>query len=174
MAAAPTIREATRRDARALAEIHVRSWQAAYRGKLTDEYLGGLRAEDREERWREVLAHPPEAWRTWVAEDEGSVIGFATTGRSEDADADRSTGEVYAIYLDPESVGTGLGRELFAHAVEDLREREFRTATLWVLETNAQARRFYEIAGWRTDGAVTSQRIDRESRPCVRYRVDLA
>ncbi|HEX7463655.1 MAG TPA: GNAT family N-acetyltransferase [Actinomycetota bacterium] len=171
---APTIREAAPRDARSLAEIHVRSWQVAYRGKLTDDYLDGLLPEDREERWREVLASPPEAWRTWVAEAEGSVIGFATTGRSEDADADRRTGEVYAIYLDPEAVGTGIGRELFAHAVEDLRERGFHTATLWVLETNTSARRFYETAGWRTDGATTSQRIDCESRPTIRYRAVLA
>jgi GNAT superfamily N-acetyltransferase len=170
----PTIREALPEDARALAEIHVRSWQAAYRGKLTDEYLDGLSPEEREERWREVLAKPPPAWRTWVAEDRGAVIGFATTGRSEDADADRHTGEVFAIYLDPEAVGTGIGRGLFAHAVEDLRERGFRTATLWVLETNADARRFYEVAGWKTDGARTTQRIDCESRPTVRYRVGLA
>jgi ribosomal protein S18 acetylase RimI-like enzyme len=171
---AQTFRQAIPEDARSLAEIHVRSWQTAYRGKLTDEYLDGLQPEDREERWREVLASPPEAWRTWVAEDEGSVVGFATTGRSEDADADRRTGEVYAIYLDPDVVGTGIGRKLFAHAVGDLRERGFSTATLWVMETNAQARRFYEIAGWRTDGASTSQRIDCESRPCVRFRAELA
>ncbi|MEW6058707.1 MAG: GNAT family N-acetyltransferase [Actinomycetota bacterium] len=170
---APTIREVTPGDAGALAEIHVRSWQTAYRGLLTDDYLDGLRAEDREERWREVLANPPEGWRTWVAEDGGSVIGFATTGRSQDWDADDRTAEVLAIYLDPDAVEAGFGRELFAHAVGDLRERGFRTATLWVLETNTHARRFYEIAGWRTDGVTTTQRVDCENRSTIRYSVDL-
>ncbi len=45
--------------------------------------------------------------------------------------------------------------------------------TLWVLETNERARRFYEVAGWKHDGTVTSERVDCEMRPTVRYRVEL-
>jgi ribosomal protein S18 acetylase RimI-like enzyme len=92
---------------------------------------------------------------------------------SEDADAGERTAELYAIYLDPEQLGTGLGRRLFEHAVEDLRSRRFDTVTLWVLETNERARRFYEVAGWKHDGTVTSERVDCEMRPTVRYRVEL-
>lgn len=167
------IREAEPTDAEAIASIHVRSWQAAYRGQLTDDYLDGLRVEDRLEQHRRTLAEPRPDWRTWVAEDDGKLLGFAVTGASEDADADPKTGEVYAIYLEPERVGTGLGRELFAHAVDDLRTRGFRAATLWVLETNERTRRFYEVAGWKPDGTSTSERVDCEMRPTVRYRVDL-
>ncbi len=168
------IREAAPADADALAGIHVRAWQAAYRGQLTDEYLDGLSVEDRAEQWRASLVARRDTWRTWVAEESGRAIGWATTGPSEDADADPLTGEVYAIYLEPECVGTGLGRVLFAHAVDDLRDRGFRTATLWVLETNERARRFYEVAGWASDGTATSERVDCEMRPTVRYRTELA
>ena len=110
----------------------------------------------------------------WVAEDGGRVVGFAVTGRSEDADADERTGELYAIYLEPDRVGTGLGRTLFEHAIDDLRERGYGVITLWVLETNEQARRFYESAGWAPDGTNTSERVDCEMRPTVRYRTELA
>lgn len=168
-----SIRQARPSDADALAELHVGAWRAAYRGQLSDAFLDGLVAEDRAEQWRTTLAEPRETWRTWVAEDDGSVVGWATTGPSEDADADDRTAEVYAIYLDPERVGTGAGRTLFEHAVGDLRERRFTAATLWVLETNRRARRFYEIAGWKPDGAVTSERVDCEMRPTVRYRLEL-
>ena len=167
------IREGEPRDAEAIATIHVRSWQEAYRDQLTDEYLDGLKVEDRLEMHRYALSQPPPEYRMWVAEDGGRILGFAVTGRSEDADADERTGELYAIYLEPDRVGTGLGQTLFEHAVGDLRERGFRTATLWVLETNARARRFYELAGWATDGATTSERVDCEMRPTVRYRADL-
>jgi GNAT superfamily N-acetyltransferase len=167
------IREAEARDAEILAQIHVRAWQEAYRGQLTDDYLDGLSVADRAEQWRGSLAHQRETWRTWVAEDGGAVIGWATTGPSEDADAEDRTGEVYAIYLEPDRVGTGIGRALFAHAVDDLRQRGFATVTLWVLETNERARRFYEIAGWKPDGAVSSEHVDCEMRPTTRYRVDL-
>jgi GNAT superfamily N-acetyltransferase len=167
------IREAEPKDAEAIAEVHVRSWQAAYRGQLTDEYLDGLSVEERLEQHRRSLEQPRAEWRTWVAEDEGRLTAFAVTGPSEDADAEPSTGEVYAIYLEPDRVGTGLGRELFGHAVDDLRERGFSVVTLWVLETNERARRFYEVAGWRADGTETNEHVDCEMRPTVRYRVEL-
>jgi ribosomal protein S18 acetylase RimI-like enzyme len=169
----PRIREAEPKDARGIAEIHVRSWRAAYRGQLTDDFLDGLNVEDRLEMHRLALESPPAEYRMWVAEEDGRVIGFAVTGKSEDADADERVAEVFAIYLDPDRVGTGLGRRLFSHAVDDLRDRGYRSATLWVLETNEPARRFYELAGWAHDGTTTSERVDCEMRPTVRYRVDL-
>lgn len=169
----PRIREAEPKDARDIAEIHVRSWRAAYRGQLTDDFLDGLNVEDRLEMHRLALEAPPAEYRMWLAEEDGRAIGFAVTGKSEDADADERTAEVFAIYLDPDHVGTGVGRRLFSHAVDDLRSRGFRSATLWVMETNEAARRFYEVAGWTLDGAATSERVDCEMRPTVRYRVEL-
>jgi ribosomal protein S18 acetylase RimI-like enzyme len=167
------IREAEPKDARAIAEVHVRAWRAAYRGQLADDYLDELTVQGRLEDQRRSLEAPLAGWRTWIAEDGDAPIGFAVTGPSQDADADQRTGEVYAIYLEPDRVGTGAGRTLFEHAVGDLRERGFTTATLWVLETNEQARRFYEIAGWKPDGTSTSERVDCEMRPTLRYRADL-
>jgi ribosomal protein S18 acetylase RimI-like enzyme len=167
------IREAVLTDAGMIAGIHVRAWQWAYRGQLSDGYLDDLRPEDRLELHRRSLEESPAEFRTWVAEDEDSVVGFAVTGPSEDADADQRTGEVYAIYLEPDRVGTGVGRELFEHAIGDLRERGFSAVTLWVLETNELARRFFERAGWRFDGTTTSERVDCELRPTVRYRAAL-
>ncbi|HEX9124005.1 MAG TPA: GNAT family N-acetyltransferase [Actinomycetota bacterium] len=167
------IREAVPDDARAIAEVHVRSWQHAYRGQLSDDYLDGLRVEDRLEQHRHALERPPPEYRMWVAEEQGRTLGFACTGRSEDADADDRTAEFYAIYLHPEHVGTGLGRSLFEYALADLRERGFRVATLWVLQTNERARRFYETAGWFTDGRTTAERVDCEMRPTIRYRIEL-
>jgi ribosomal protein S18 acetylase RimI-like enzyme len=167
------IREAVPEDARAIAEIHVRSWQATYRGLLSDEYLDGLTVEDRVEQHRLSLEEPRAGWTTWVVDEGAGPVGFAVTGPSEDADAGERTAELYAIYLDPERLGTGTGRRLFEHAVGDLRSRGFRAATLWVLETNERARGFYEAAGWAHDGTVTSERVDCEMRPTVRYRVEL-
>lgn len=167
------IREAEPADAKAIAEVHVRSWQTAYRGQLSDDYLDGLSVDERLEQHRRSLEEPRAEWRTWVADEDGTVAGFAVTGPSEDADAEPSTGEVYAIYLEPGRVGTGLGRTLFEHALADLRERGFSAVTLWVLESNERARRFYEVAGWRADGTKTNERVDCEMRPTVRYRVEL-
>jgi ribosomal protein S18 acetylase RimI-like enzyme len=167
------IREAVPSDARAIAEIHVRAWQSAYRGQLPDLYLDRLSVDDRLEQHEWTIRNPRETWRLWVTEGGGRLVGFAVTGPSEDADADDRTGEVYAIYLEPDRVGTGIGRELFGHAVGDLCARGFRSVTLWVLETNERARRFYEVAGWETDGTTASERIDCAMLPTVRYRAAL-
>ena len=50
----------------------------------------------------------------------------------------------------------------------------YLTATLWALDTNARARRFYEIGGWKTDGATKVH--DWGSFTCidVRYVLDLS
>ena len=53
-----TVRDAQPRDAAEVADVHVRSWQAAYRDLFPDDYLDGLRVEDR-------MAHDPAGTRTW-------------------------------------------------------------------------------------------------------------
>jgi GNAT superfamily N-acetyltransferase len=172
-----TIRRAFEADSHAIASIHVRGWQWAYRGHLPDAFLDGLTATlvQRDSAWRDIVARSSAEGvveRIWVAEVAGRVVGFASTGPSRDADAEPGTAEVYIIYLDPGRVGTGVGRALFAHATEDLRRRGFQAATLWVLEANARARRFYEAAGWRADGADKIERRPGFALHEVRYRID--
>jgi GNAT superfamily N-acetyltransferase len=174
VATARRIRPATREDARAIAEVHVASWRAAYRGLLPDAYLDRLSVDEREAQRREHLDDPSEAWGTLVAEEDGRVVGFATFGPSRDEDAPPGTGEVPAIYLDPAVVGTGVGRDLFAETTTGLRHAGYGRATLWVLEANDRARRFYEKAGWTWDGSTSSHYFDCANEPMVRYAVDLS
>lgn len=50
--------------------------------------------------------------------------------------------------------GTGIGRRLMTAALTSLVEAGFTRATLWVLDTNERARRFYEAGSWRPDGGL--------------------
>ena len=77
------------------------------------------------------------------------MLGFASLGPSRD---EHGVGELYAIYVDPDEWSRGAGRALIERAEERLAE-EYAEATLWVLEDNPRARRFYEAAGWQPDGA---------------------
>jgi RimJ/RimL family protein N-acetyltransferase len=165
------IRRATPGDARSVAEVHVGSWHAAYRGMLPDAYLDRLSVDDREAMWREAFADPAQGG--FVAEHGGRVRGFASLCESRDADAAAGTGEVGAIYVEPSAFGTGIGRELLRAATDALRERGYRRATLWVLEANERARRFYEKAGWTWDGTVDRHDFDCANEPVVRYAIDL-
>ena len=167
------IRPATGDDAAAVAGIQVRGWRAAYAGLMPQAYLDSLSEPDRALRWRTWIEAPPDGVRIWLAEEEGRGIGFASLGPSRDADAEPGTGEVYAIYLEPSLIGSGRGRELFAHVVDDLRGRGYRRGELWVLPGNERARRFYEAAGWRTDGSEKIEPFDDIEVVEIRYRAEL-
>lgn len=158
-----TVRAAAERDARPIAEIHVGSWQVGYRGLIPDEILDRLSAENRETWWRRWLDSPPSpAFRVLVAELDGGVRGFASLGETRDEDAAAPTGEIYAVYVDPDAWRRGIGAALMERAEAELRALGFADATLWVLDTNDRARRFYERCGWRADGAVKRDRVGAE------------
>jgi GNAT superfamily N-acetyltransferase len=173
MRATTLIRTARPDDARAVAEVHVASWRHAYRGLLPDDHLDRLSVDDREAMWLGVFADPDPTSGGFVAEIDGRVVGFSSFGPSRDQDVPERTGEVPAIYVDPAVLGTGVGRELFEAATIALRDAGFARATLWVLEANALARRFYEKAGWSWDGAVSTHLFDCANEPVVRYAADL-
>ena len=101
-----------------------------------------------------------------VAEANGEIVGFASVGPAVDTDAD---GELYAIYVLPAHWGTGFGRALIQAGEDRLRELGHQQAVLWVLEDNPRARRFYEHAGWTTDGTRRPIEVFGVSVPEIRY-----
>ncbi|GAB7051670.1 GNAT family N-acetyltransferase [Catenuloplanes indicus] len=236
-------------DASALAEIHVRTWQATYRGFVPDAYLGSLdpvrwrpfwqdRLRTPEGRAGVLVLLPPDADRpigfvsfgpsrdaapgrdvpggddsgrdvpggddsgraapggddsgsggpgscgsgggsSSGGPDGGSGGGDSSSGASagdgsgsggsggDDAGADGhvadgpdgsgdagsgGVGEIFAIYVLPAYQRAGGGRLLIAEALRALAADGCGRATLWVLDGNAAARRFYERGGWRPDG----------------------
>lgn len=152
-----TIRRAEPADALAVAGVHVRSWQVAYRGLIDDQFLDHLRAEDRAATYS-LGTVGPDAPEMILAVEGDEVLGFAVLGPSRDEDT-AGLGEVYGLYVDPPHWGSGVGRLLMREARTRLRERGFTEAILWVLHGNKQAERFYRAEGWQRDGA------EREEQP---------
>ncbi len=66
--------------------------------------------------------------------------------------------------------GQGHGRELMTAALDGLTMVGYGEATLWVLDSNKRARRFYEAAGSRADGSVKEYEGLGFTLPEVRYR----
>ena len=155
--------------------MHVASWQVTYRGVVPDAVLDGTDLlAGRRRLWQWWLGPAaPAGHAAWVAEVDGEVVAFADVLPSQDDDADGSTGEVPMIYALPRAWGSGAGRELMATAVAGLRDAGCHTVTLWVLDSNARARRFYERAGFRPDGATKSEQNAGTSMTEVRYRREL-
>lgn len=173
---APFVRPATSADSDAIGLVHVRSWQSAYRSKIPQDYLDGLDPTHRAQAWRRILEHDqPSRGGILVAVAEGGgITGFASFGPSRDSDTDpRVTGEVFAIYAAPDAWGTGAGRAMMSSAVTELALLGYTDATLWVLDANDRARRFYALAGWEEDGARKTERSRGFDITEVRYRTAL-
>jgi GNAT superfamily N-acetyltransferase len=149
------VRDARPDDAGAIARVHTRSWQVGYAHAFPAEALAGISVDRRAEHWRRWLTQPPvPPVAVLVAEVEGEVCGFASVGRSREEDG---VAELFAIYVDPDQWGAGLGRALISEAERRLRDAGFSEAMLWVLEDNPRARRFYEAAGWTHDGGIKEE-----------------
>jgi ribosomal protein S18 acetylase RimI-like enzyme len=162
-----SVRPATVADAPAMGRLHVRAWQAAYRGHMPDDYLDGLRADERAAGWERALGRERPRGAVLVAERAGEVVGFAALGPSPDPEG---AGELFSINVDPNHWGTGAGRALLEAAQEELARLGFAETVLWVLPANARARRFYERAGWASDGTERTVDVLGVTVGEVRYR----
>ena len=150
------VRPAAQDDAPSIATVHIETWQHAYRGQLPDRYLDelGEQRARRTEFWRHEISDPrSHQHEIWIVSAATSVDGFVAFGPERES-ADHTTGEIYAIYVNPRGWNQGLGRALMAKAEQRLALLRHSAAILWVLESNTRARRFYELAGWATDGKI--------------------
>ncbi|NDC38832.1 MAG: GNAT family N-acetyltransferase [Proteobacteria bacterium] len=168
-----SIRPAQPEDARGIATVHTHSWQSTYRGQLPDSFLDQLSVPAREQRWRQDLA--AKAFQVRVAEQDGVIVGFVSFGPSRDPDAEADcTAEIFAIYLLAEAQGTGAGNALWQQAVGELKRGGYEAITVWVLDTNQKARRFYERMGCVLDGGQKGATIGGQEVVELRYRLDFA
>lgn len=138
------IRLATVEDANAIARTHVASWKATYRNIVPQDYLDSLSIEERAERWRSSLI-TPSGMKIYVADCSGTICGFASGGPAR-ADIPGFSGELYAIYLNPEVHFRGIGSRLFWAIAKDLRSSGHSSMYVWVLKDNP-SRGFYERMG---------------------------
>jgi len=161
-------RQAWPDDASAIAGVHVRSWQAAFAGLVPQHYLDAMDPSREESEWKTRIAET--RWPSsgvLVAETKAGIVGFAGFGSSQETSAIAEIGTLYAM---PEVWGTGIGKQLMLATLTTLAQAGYAQATLWVLEDNERARRFYEAADWRADGAVVKDTTGGTSLNKLRYR----
>ena len=168
------MREACRDDASRIAEIHVRSWQAAYRGILPDALLDGLSVSEREQSWNALLLDGESHSLTLVAEGRGGALtGFCSVATpSRDEATEEKTAELGALYVDPSHWREGVGAAMLSAALTELGEQGWRDVVLWVLPENQPALAFYDRFDFAVDKGV--EKIEeRSGRPVIRLRTQL-
>ena len=138
-------RQANKADAERIADLHATSWRFAYRGMLSDEYLDGNLVGERTRLWIERFAASNPKQRVLIAEIGDRLAGFACAYGSEDPQLGTLLDNLHVREeFQHQGVGTGLMDEIVSWV-----RNEFpgEGLFLWVLESNKQARRFYEDLG---------------------------
>jgi GNAT superfamily N-acetyltransferase len=162
------IRQAWPDDASAVAGVYVRSWQEAFAGLVPQPYLDAMDQGREESGWKTRIAETrwPQSG-VLIAETEAGVVGFTGFSPSQEAPAIAEIGTLYTL---PEVWGVGIGQQLMLATLTTLGQADYTQATLWVLEENERARRFYESAGWHADGANAEDTTGGAALNKLRYR----
>lgn len=169
------VRDMVMADCARVAEIRVRGWQHAYRGLIPQPHLDGLDVAEQTERRRAHLAAAPADVTNLVArDDDGTVVGWGCHGPYRDGETRTADAELYALYVDPRHLGSGVGRSLLGESVRRCAAARYPRMLLWVLRGNTRARRFYERAGFRADGGAEAFEVAGTAVPEVRYARTLA
>jgi L-amino acid N-acyltransferase YncA len=109
---------------------------------VPDAYLAGLDEILRTRLWHGWLSSNA---LVFVAEKNGSVVGFAHGGENREP-IEQCDAELYSIYLLSDAQRRGAGSDLLRAIARGLLERNFRSMAVWVLEQN-RSRNFYEKTG---------------------------
>jgi hypothetical protein len=76
------VREAPPEDAFEIAAVQVRSWQAAYRGLMPDDFLDRLKPEDRAGRYTLGSSNPADPQTLLALDEHERLLGFAAIAPS--------------------------------------------------------------------------------------------
>lgn len=163
-----TVRPLTAQDdLSAAAQVCVDSWRHAYRGIVPQRYLNKLSPQS----WISVLKADPAG--CLIALLDGKIVGtgYVTFARDE---ARPDYGEIVSLYLLPEAMGKGIGRQLWQAAAEHCRRQGLTGLCLWTLTANTRACRFYERMGMSPSGRTRDEAIGGEMLPLTEYISPLA
>lgn len=165
------IRSASPADAVQIAAVMRDSWFAGYDGIIAPAIIDRATAPDGGARIRQSFRIRP--WQRMIAAvargpapaGATRIVGYASFGPERDvlempwpypltpAGSAGEIAELYALYVHPAWWSTGTGRALMDQVLAKVRAAGYASITLWVLEANARARRFYQRAGFAPDGA---------------------
>jgi len=138
-----SVRYAKREDLRETAKINVDGWRAAYKGIISDDFLDSLDYEVVRERAEARFGNG----LFFVYENKaGEILGFCWCGERNDVTDEGFSEydcELYALYVRPDCIRQGVGKELFCSAASELKANGSSKMILWCLKDNAPAIEFY-------------------------------
>lgn len=144
------IRLANINDSKGRGFVHYHSWNETYSGLIDQEYL------DKRSLSKCIDSAMKYPDNTFVAEVDGSIVGFACYAKYRDDDLNNA-GEITAIYLLKQYQGLGIGRKLLNACFEVL--SDYSSIVIWVLSANKKTIGFYKHFGFKADGMEKERKL---------------
>lgn len=164
------IRCADVKDAGVLGKIHSESWKTAYKGIVPDSVLDNISADKRKKYFEKALSEGSE--ENYLVFSDDKAVGFMCIGKCRDQDKDDTYGEIWGIYLLPEYWNKGIGSYFINWGLNELKKRGYKKVTLWVLEANYNARKFYEKIGFKHEGTIKDITLGKKLKE-LRYEIEI-
>jgi len=143
------IRRATVSDARLIADLGARTFEAAFGADNSAEDMATyLSSNFSEEKIRDQLNDSSSIYL--LLYQEGNAIGYAllSSSKSPDSISGPSPVELVRIYVETEGIGRGFGSALMKACLEQAKHNGYRTIWLGVWERNQRAIAFYKKWGF--------------------------
>lgn len=149
-------------DRFAISRIYEESWKFAYKDIVPQDYLDSIQPG----RWAPYLDR--EGSYSLVLIENGMIVGTSAYSRSRCPEFE-DFGEIISIYLLPQYMGKGYGKNLLDAVVGELAELGFQDIFLWALKKNLRARKFYEKNGFILTGHSMNHEIGGKELQEVQY-----
>jgi ribosomal protein S18 acetylase RimI-like enzyme len=143
------VRYATMQDAAAVANLHLIASRSLYEGVVPDAHWDSTPPAKRVSFWKEAIEFGEP--QVLVAIEGSEIVGFVGFDRSRDPKSKNTTGEIWAIYVDPDRLGEGVGLALWDAANEGLQDEDCTDVTVWVPLRSDKALRFFDAAGFKRE-----------------------
>ncbi|HTK31457.1 MAG TPA: GNAT family N-acetyltransferase [Candidatus Saccharimonadaceae bacterium] len=165
------VRHATPADVPELAALGVRTFAAAFAGRVGDDALAQyLASAFSEAQIASELAAPGSVFL--IARDGDTPVGYARVLADEPHASvpSRKAIRIVRIYVEHDRLGTGLGAALMNAVVSEARHMGGDALWLRVWEKNHRAIRFYERAGFRTCATLEFEMMGSPKTDLVMWR----
>ncbi|HBL84419.1 MAG: hypothetical protein A2Y17_04670 [Clostridiales bacterium GWF2_38_85] len=165
-----TIKKATIDDAIDIADIHMLSWEVAYKDIIPTEYIIE-KNKTRPAQWQNLLLKNDCEY--FIIQLENNTIGFITLAKPQDKNSDENYYELVSLYLHPDYCRKGFGTVALNYISSYTKALGEKYLILFVLEDNHSARLFYEKNGFLFDGTKKTLNYGKPLS-ALRYRRELA
>lgn len=164
-----TIRLALPTDALDMAEIHMRSWEIAYKDIIPREFICEKNT-TRQALYKRVITY--ENTNAYVIQYNKNTMGIMKIAPCQDNDLNEDFYELHYVYLHPNYFRMGIGTKSLEFAFDIARKLNKKYMTVWVLADNINSIKFYEKCGFTKDDKSKSVEYGKVLS-CIRMVKDL-